>query len=92
LSYAKPGNTGLGSTDKTCAKVIKSVLDILNYPELRFDNPSLPNHYYWSDENQGIAFEHDCKIFRMKLFNKLRKAGWTLKHNPSGGLEVRWTR
>ena len=88
-TYAVPLQSGLGSDRKMCGRVIKAVLEILQYPQLRFDHPSLPSNFAWSPENTGFSFEHDCMAFRVKLFSDLRKAGWIIKHDLNGDLIVK---
>lgn len=87
--YANPLYNGLGSDDRSCAKVIKRVLDVLAYPVQRFDNPplALPSNVL-AEENSGISFEHDCGAFRKHLFQSLTKSGWLL-HYDEHGLTVR---
>ena len=88
-SYALPSQTGLGSDRKTCGRVIKSVLEVLQFPELRFERQAMPDSYAWSPENRGYSFEHDCLAFRIQLFNNLRRSGWQIKHDVNGSLIVR---
>ena len=82
--YANPANTGLGSDKRACSQVIKQVLDVLTYPQLRFDIPPLPSTRAWEEVNEGISFEHDCAMFRMRMFSRLKEAGWLLHHNDHG--------
>jgi len=70
LSYANPGNTGLGSDKRACKKIIKMVLDVLTYPENRFESSS--------------GFEHDCRMFRMKIVRRLKNDGWIIHYDAHG--------
>lgn len=73
--YATPACTGLSSDATSCQKVIKQVLDVLTYPEMRF-------------EQNDVSFEDDCKMFRLKLFQRLKASGWKL-HYDEHGLKVK---
>ncbi len=71
--YAEPGQSGLLSTDRACAAVIRKLLDALAAPAHRFQAVNMPEAVFDHPNNAGRSFENDCWAFRVKLIERLKE-------------------